>query len=244
MVLVTGVGRGLGRALVHALHGCGARVAGCARTDTDLRSLERELASADDPPHLVPVDVRDERAIGRFVEGVMDRWGRIDGLINNASILGTRTLIRDADPDEWRRVIDVGLTGAFVACRAVIPALRASGGGSIVNVSSGVGDRPREGWGAYAVAKWALEGLSWNLALEEGASGIRVNVVDPGRMRTGMRLAAYPQEDRAALPDPADVTGVFVWLMGTGSVGTTGQRFRAQDWTPPRTEPAPSALDS
>lgn len=238
-MVVTGAGRGLGRALVHALSAAGAHVAGCARTESDLRTLGGELHDATEPPLLDVADVTDAESVDGFVASVLDRFGRIDGLINNASILGPRTPIRDVAPDDWRRVIDVNLTGAFIACRAVIPAMRRTGGGSIVNVSSGVGDRAREDWGAYGVAKRALEGFSWNLALEERAARIRVNVVDPGRMRTGMRRAAYPAEDPATLPDPAMVTDVFLWLLHPDSAQTTGQRFRAQDWSRPRTEPAP-----
>lgn len=241
---MTGAGRGLGRALVHALAASGAHVAGCARTTSDLRTLAGELEHVPEPPLLDAVDVTDAASMNRFVDSVLARFGRVDALINNASILGPRTPIREVEPDDWRRVIEVNLNGAFIACRAVIPAMHRAGGGSIVNVSSGVGDRAREEWGAYGVAKRALEGLSWNLALEERAAGIRVNVVDPGRMRTGMRRAAYPAEDPATLPEPAAVTDVFLWLVHPDSAGTTGERFRAQEWSRPSTEPAPPPIDS
>lgn len=233
VVLVTGAGRGLGRALVHRLGSCGALVAGCSRNPADLASLATELASAARPPLLVPVDVTDALAVDRLVDQIVVRWGRLDGLVNNAAVLGVRAPLRDVEPEAWRQVIDVNLTGAFHACRAAVRAMRRSGGGSIVNVSSGVGDQPRSDWGPYAVSKWALEGLSWNLALEEQAAGIRVNVVDPGRMRTTMRRAAYPTEDPATLPPPESVTDVFLWLMDPASAGATGQRLNAQGWRSP-----------
>lgn len=214
----------------------GARVAGCARGAADLDSLDAELPGAD--ALLLSADVTVAAAVARFVDAALSRWGRIDGLINNASILGERAPLRELDVDAWRRTLDVGLTGAFLVSRAVLPSMRAAGAGSIVNVSSGVGDQPRENWGAYAVAKRALEGFSWNLALEERSAGVRVNVVDPGRMRTDMRRAAYPDEDPDTLPEPADSTAVFVWLMHPASAGTTGQRLQAHGWTPPRMEPA------
>lgn len=233
VVLVTGAGRGLGRALVRRLSSSGAHAAGCARSASELASLAAELDAASSPPLLMAIDVTDPAAVERLVDAVVERWGRVDGLINNAAVLGERRPLRDIEPDAWRRVIDVNLTGAFNMCRAGIRAMRGGGGGSIVNVSSGVGDQPRAEWGPYAVSKWALEGLSWNLALEERAAGIRVNVVDPGRMRTAMRRAAYPAEDPETLPEPVAATDVFLWLMDAASAGTTGQRLNAQDWTPP-----------
>lgn len=231
VILVTGAGRGLGRALARIFTECNARVAACARTVADLESLSGELGDAD---HLVaPVDVTDATQLERFVRAAVDRWGRIDGLVNAAAVLDPRRPLSDVSLDSWRRVLDVNLTGVFLACRAALPHMRARGG-SIVNVSSGVGDRPRTRWGAYAVSKWALEGFSWNLAEEQRDQGVRVNVVDPGRMRTGMRRSAYPDEDPDTLPDPAEVAPVFLWLMDAESAGVTGQRFVAQDWTPPR----------
>ena len=230
VVLVTGAGRGLGRALVRRLVAHGALVSGCSRSRADLDALAGEFTDAQTPPLLLPADVTDAGSVARWVEAGMERFGRIDGLINNASILDERQPLRDVDLEEWRAVIDVNLTGTFIACRAVLPAMRAAGGGSIVNVSSGVGDRPRDRWGAYAVSKWALEGFSWNLALEERDAGVRVNVVDPGAMRTEMRRSAYPEEDPASLPEPKDATDVFVWLMHPDSASATGQRFVAREW--------------
>ncbi len=128
--------------------------------------------------------------------------------------------------------MDINVTGALVAVQAVLPGMREAGRGSIINVSSGVGNRARADWGAYGVSKWALEALTWNLALEERAAGVRVNVVDPGSMRTEMRREAYPGEDPTAPAPPRDVTGVFLWLASDEARHVTGERFRAQDWTP------------
>src|SRR5690554_1975855 len=105
-----------------------------------------------------------------------------------------------------------------------------AGNGSIINVSSGAAIPPRPGWGAYAVSKYALEGFSRNLAAELEGSGIRVNIVDPGAMRTDMRAAAYPDEDPGTLKEPEAIAPLFLWLAGDGSQGTTGQRFQADEW--------------
>ena len=231
VVLVTGAGRGLGRALVDALLSAGASVAGCARSGAELDDVRDAHADARDRLILRALDVTDAAALSDFALEIDRQWSRIDGVIANASVLDPRVPLRDVDPDEWRRVIDVNLTGAFNTCRAVLPFMRREGGGSIIAVSSGVGDRPRRDWGAYAVSKRALEAYAQNLALEEQEAGVRVNIVDPGAMRTSMRSAAYPHEDPATLPDAAEHVGVYLWLLQPSNT-VTGRRFVARDWRP------------
>lgn len=231
VVLVTGAGRGLGRALVDALLAADARVAGCARSAADLDDLRQAHAGAQDRLMLRALDVTDGTALSDFAAAIEQRWSRIDGAIVNASVLDARVPLRDIDPAEWRRVIDVNLTGAFNTCRAVLPSMRRHGSGSIIAVSSGVGDRPRREWGAYAVSKRALEAYAQNLALEEEDAGVRVNIVDPGAMRTSMRRAAYPDEDPASLPSPGEHVGVYLWLLQPANT-VTGRRFLARDWRP------------
>lgn len=233
VALVTGASRGLGRAIAVEFSRRGASVALCARGREALEEAAHEASAAGSADVLtLALDVTDPDAPDRLVDTTRREVGEPTVLVNNASVVGERVPIRDYSPELWRRVLDVNLNGAMAMARAVLPGMRAAARGSIVNVSSGVGDRPRADWGAYAVSKWALEGLSWNLALEEADSGVRVNVVDPGAMRTRMRAAAYPQEDPMTLPEPAAVTPVFVWLASDASVGVTGERFIAQSWTP------------
>ena len=235
-MLVTGIARGLGHALFLEALRAGACVAGCVRRAADAERVASEARRIDgdaDRFAVAVADVTDADAMARFVEGAEARWGAVHGLIVNASVLDERAPLRDVDPAEWRRTVDVNLNGAFNVCRAAVPAMRRAGGGSIVVVSSGAADRPRRDWGAYAVSKHAVEALARNLALEERDAGVRVNVVDPGAMRTGMRAAAYPDEDPATLPDPAAHAGLYLWLLGDASAGVTGERFVARDWRPP-----------
>ena len=174
----------------------------------------------------------DPLAVAEWVEETVRRLGPPSVLVNNASLLGPRVPLAEYPLEDWRDVLRVNLTGAFAVTRAVLPHLREAGGGSIVNVTSGAAVGPRENWGAYAVSKHALEGWSLNLAKELEGTGIRVNLVDPGSMRTGMRAAAYPSEDPRSLKTPRDAAGVFLWLAGEGAAGVTGRRFRADDWSP------------
>lgn len=234
VVLVTGASRGLGRALALEYGRLGARVALCARGAAELGDVAGAVRQAGGRALVVPADVSQPDAGERVVSAVQREWGAVRVLVNNASILGERMPLREHPTALWRAVMDVNLNGAVALSAAVLGGMRSAGDGSIVNVSSGVGNEPRAGWGAYAVSKWALEAFSYNLALEEQPAGVRVNIVDPGRMRTGMRRAAYPDEDPATLPEPTQVTPVFVWLASDASVGVTGRRFEARSWRPPR----------
>lgn len=177
-------------------------------------------------------DVADPGAMRKLVARGSERFGPVTVLVNNASVLGPRIPLREYDLDEWRRVLEVNLTGTLVPILAVLPAMRQGGTGSIINVSSGVGNVARANWGAYGVSKWGVEALSRNLALEEEAAGVRVNIVDPGRLRTAMRREAYPDEDPARPDPPEAAVDVFLWLASPAAAGVTGERFEALNWPP------------
>lgn len=230
VVLVTGASRGLGRALAEAYGRAGAALVLCARGEEELGEVGSALSSSGVAVEWAAADVSDARAMESLVRRAEERLGPVSVLVNNASVLSGRAMLRDVDPEDWRAVLAVNLTGAFIAARTVLPSMRRTGRGSIINVTSGVGNRARPRWGPYAVSKWGLEGLSQNLAVEEADAGIRVNLVDPGRLRTDMRQAAYPEEDPAEQTPPEDVAGVFLWLASSGSAGVTGRRFIAPDW--------------
>ena len=233
-VLVTGASRGLGRALARAFARAGADLVLCARGEADMRAaadaVEEETGVG---VEWGAVDVTDPADVAALVARGTERFGPMTGLVNNASILGPRAPLRSHDLTAWRQVMEINLTGTLIASQAVLPGMREAGRGSIINVSSGVGNRAREDWGAYAISKWGVEALSQNMALEEEDAGIRVNAVDPGSLRTEMRREAYPDEDPMRPDPPEDVTGVFLWLVSPAAEGTTGQRFEAKKWTPP-----------
>ncbi len=228
-VFITGATRGLGRALAHAFADAGARLVLCARGEEDMARVTDELRE-ETVVEWGAVDVTDPGQVAALVARATERLGPINTLVNNASILGSRVPTRDQPVEEWRRVMDVNVTGTLIPTQAVLPGMRAAGRGSIINVSSGVGNIARARWGAYAVSKWGVEALSKNLALEEEEAGIRVNIVDPGRLRTEMRREAYPDEDPMKPAPPEDATGVFLWLAGPDTEGVTGERFRALEW--------------
>lgn len=231
VAFITGASRGLGRALAESFAAAGARLILCARGEPQLLRLAEELERRGAEVEPGAVDVTDAGAVSDLVTRAAQRFGPVTTLINNASILGPRVPLRQHDLDAWRRVLDVNITGTLIPIRAVLPGMRRAGRGSIINVSSGVGNVARERWGAYAISKWGVEALSKNLALEEAEAGIRVNIVDPGRLRTEMRRAAYPDEDPLKPAPPEDAVPVFLWLASDAANGVTGERFRALDWT-------------
>jgi NAD(P)-dependent dehydrogenase (short-subunit alcohol dehydrogenase family) len=144
-------------------------------------------------------------------------------------MLGVLTPIDQYDVPTFMRVMHVNVTAAFVLTQHLLPLLRASSDASVLFTSSGVGRRGRAYWGAYAVSKFATEGLAQVLAHEtEGNSTVRANIIDPGRTRTAMRRQAYPSEAQETLPTAESLTPVYVALLGPASRGVTGRRFEAQ----------------
>src|SRR5918994_483722 len=176
----------------------------------------------------VAADVSKGADVERLVGESVERFGKIDVLVNNAGLLGPRVAIEDYPEEEWRRIIDANLTGPFLVSRAAIPYL--SDGASIINVVSGVSVEGRAEWGAYSASKFGVEGLTQILAAELEERGIRVNAVDPGGMRTDMRAAAYPEEDPATRITPEANTAVFLYLASDESKDVTGERFKAQEF--------------
>ncbi|MCA1687588.1 MAG: SDR family oxidoreductase [Actinobacteria bacterium] len=228
VALITGASQGLGRALALAYAKEDARVVINARGEESIRPVAEEVASLGAEVLALAADVSKSADVEGLVDAATQRFGGIDVLVNNAGLLGPRVAIVEYPEDEWRRVVDANLTGPFLVSKAVVPHM--PGGGSIVNVVSGVSVEGRPEWGAYSVSKFGVEGLTQILASELEESGIRVNAVDPGGMRTEMRAAAYPEEDPMTRITPEENTGVFLYLASDESEGVTGQRFKAQEF--------------
>jgi NAD(P)-dependent dehydrogenase (short-subunit alcohol dehydrogenase family) len=232
VIAITGASAGLGRAVAEACAQHGASVILVGRDAARLEAVHAALAARGTPEASIAVlDL--ERALARdydaLADAVTERYGRLDGLLHNAGILGTLTPIEHYDVPTWCRVLHVNLTAAFALTQVLLPALKKSADASVLFTASSVGRRGRAYWGAYAVSKFALEGLSQVLADElAGTSAIRVNTLNPGRARTTMRRQAYPAEDSATLPEPASLTGPYLALLGPASRGVTGQAFDAQ----------------
>jgi NAD(P)-dependent dehydrogenase (short-subunit alcohol dehydrogenase family) len=233
VALVTGASKGLGRAISLAYAREGASIIGCSRNAADLREVESEL-SAITSSYLLPADVSKPDDVKTLVDEALARFHRIDVLVNNASILGPRIEIVEYPDDAWREVMDVNLFGAYLVSKRVSQVMKNQKSGSIINVSSSVGRRGRARWGAYAVSKSGLEGLTQVLADELKPFNIRVNSVHPGAMATQMRHEAYPEEDQSKLKKPEETLDVYLYLASDESAGKTGGQYDAQSFVKPR----------
>ena len=242
VIAITGAGDGIGRALALGAARLGAQLVLIGRTVRRLESVHAEIAAlgTGEAPaaeaSIAPLDL--EKALAgdydQLAAAVTARYGRLDGLVHNAALLGTVAPIEHADMLNWCRVLHVNLTAAFALTQVLLPALRASTDASVIFTSSGVGRRGRANWGAYAVSKFGVEGLSQVLADElSGNSVVRVNAVNPGSTRTRMRRQAFPGEDAGLLPEPAAIINPYLWLLGPASRGITGQSLDCQPLRPP-----------
>ena len=242
--LITGAGGGIGKAIAKAYVEEGASVIICGRNEETLKDVCQEISKSFNfhlmhtahqiLPHgeieYVKADIIKKDDIKRLANRIAEKWSRLDILVNNASILGVRTSILDYPEDIWEEVIDVNLNGQFFVIKAVLPFLLKSNNGSIINVSSSVGRRGKALWGAYAVSKFGLEGLTQVLADELSSAKVRVNSVNPGGTRTEMRAKAYPEEDPMTLPTSEDIVPIFLYLASDESARITGKSFDARDW--------------
>jgi NAD(P)-dependent dehydrogenase (short-subunit alcohol dehydrogenase family) len=232
VILVTGAGGGLGAALAKSCAALGARVVLCGRTVRKLETVYDAIMAAGGPrPSIAPLDLEraDASQYTALADAVRNEFGRLDGLVHAAGILGERAPIEHYDVTTWLRVMHVNVNAAFIVTQMLLPLLRLSQDASVVFTTSGVSVHGRAYWGAYAVSKFAVEGLMQVLADEtDTITSIRANSVNPGRMRTGMRAKAYPGEDPATVPTPEQVLAPFLYLLGPTARGVTGRRFDAQ----------------
>ncbi len=230
VVLVTGATSGIGRAVATDLVRHGATVVLHGRSEKKLQALYEELCTLGPEPAVAHLDL--ERAQGAeyqaLVDALEDRFGRLDGLLHNAGILGDRSPVEHYDIGLWQRVMHVNLNTTFILTRCLLPLLRASADASLLLTTSGVGSEGRAFWGAYSVSKFGTEALTQILAQELENTTVRVNCINPGATRTNMRRKAYPAEDPRTLQAPEDITPTYLYLLSAASRGVSGERFNAQ----------------
>ena len=232
IILITGASDGIGRALSRHVAELGARVILHGRNVAKLEEIYDEIEALDSAPRpsIAVMDLAnaDSEAYRSLAAGLEEEFGRLDGLVLNAGMLGDRFSIEQYDAAQWQQVMHVNVTSAFALTQVCLPMLHQSKDGSIIFTSSGVGRSGRAFWGAYAVSKFATEGLSQVLADEQRHSGLRVNCINPGATRTNMRLAAFPAEDRDKLKRAEDILATYIYLLGPDSKGVTGESLDAQ----------------
>jgi NAD(P)-dependent dehydrogenase (short-subunit alcohol dehydrogenase family) len=231
-ILITGAGSGLGRALAIECARAGASVILSGRNGAKLDRVYDEIEAMGAPqPAIAVLDLAIATAVDYdgLARVIGEEFGKLDGLVHAAGLLGDRTPLEQYDVPTWCKVLHVNLTAPFILTQVLLPNLRKSEDASIIFVSSGVVKQSRPFWGAYAVSKTGLESVRSMLSEElEGEANIRVNSVNPGRMRTAMRAAAYPAEDPNTVPTAESVSGPFLYLLSARGRGIDGRFIDAQ----------------
>jgi NAD(P)-dependent dehydrogenase (short-subunit alcohol dehydrogenase family) len=216
IALVTGASRGLGRAAAIALAEAGAHVIAVARTIGGLEDLDDAIRAKGGEATLVPFDLTDGPAVDRLGAAIHERWGKLDALFGNAGQLGVLTPLPHLDAKVLEKTMDVNVTSNWRLIRSMDPLLRQSDAGRALFVTSGAARNCRPFWGVYSITKAALEAMVRTYAAEMKSTRVRINLIDPGPLRTAMRAKAMPGEDPTTLPEPETATGAVVEMLSPG----------------------------
>ncbi len=214
VALITGASRGIGAAVAKQYAAEGAQVILTARTIAGLEEVDDAIQAASNGQSkaiLVPLDLKDQDEIQKLAPAISKRFGKLDILVGNAGILGEITPVPQIEPDDWQELIKVNLTANWQLIRSLQSLLLVSESGRAMFVTSGVAGG-RAYWGGYAITKTALESLVKTWAEEMAETSLKINLINPGAVRTSMRASAYPGENPMSLPRPEEITEVFVKL--------------------------------
>lgn len=231
VILVTGAGDGIGRqaAIEFALYG--AKVILLGKTVSKLGSVYDEiLANGGATPAIVPLDLKGatEQNYRDMADTIEAEFNHLDGLLHNASLLGSLSPIEHIDIATFNDVMQVNVTAELMLTKALLPLLKKANLASIIFTSSSVGRKGRAYWGSYAISKFATEGLMEVLAHECDGTNIRVNSINPGATRTKMRASAYPAEDPNQLKTTKEIMPCYLYLMSDESKDINGKKLNAQ----------------
>ena len=231
-ILITGAGDGMGKAAAIEYASQGASVILLGR---DIKNLEKthEIIISKNAPSpmisLMDLSKADGNDYQELADNLINKYGRLDGLLLNAAILGDRSPISQYDVSTWVNTIHVNLTSQFILTKSLLPSLEKSKSASVIFTTSGVGKIGKAFWGAYSVSKFGVEGLCQILADEyQNDKTIRFNCINPGAIQTKMRKSAYPLEDPKKLLTPEDILDKYVWLMSDISKEINGQSIDCQ----------------
>ncbi len=230
-ILVTGAGAGIGRQAALTYAELGATVILLGKTVSKLEAVYDEILAQGNPePAIVPLDLK-----GATKQNYIDlaatiaaQFGKLDGALLNASMLGELTPFDQIHQQIWQDVMQVNVNAQFLLSQALLPILLKAESSSLVFTSSGVGNKGKAYWGAYSVSKFATEGMMQVIADEYEDSSLRTNAINPGATNTGMRSSAYPAENKANIAAPEDIMPLYVYLMSDDSKTVNGQRLNAQ----------------
>jgi len=235
-ILVTGAGDGIGRTAALTFAKYGATVILLGRTVSKLEVVYDEIeANGGAKPAIIPLNLEGaaEKDYDDVAVSIENEFGKLDGILHNAALLGSLTTLEQYEVPVWNQLMQVNVTAPFIITKTLTPLLRLSDDASIIFTSSSVGRKGKAFWGAYAVSKFANEGMMQILAdeLDDDQHNVRVNSINPGATRTNMRASAYPAENPVHNPTPEEIMPIYLYLMGEASQGITGQAFDAQSNT-------------
>lgn len=232
VILITGAGDGIGRAAAQSFAAFGATVILLGRTLKKLEKVYDEIEQAGHPqPAIYPMNLEgaSPKDYADLAQTLEKEFGHLHGLLHNAAILGTLTPIVHYNIERWYQVLQINLNAPFLLSQAVLGLMQRSQDASMIFTLDSVSDRGQAYWGAYGVSKGATQTLMKILADELESKGtVRVNGVDPGKVRTNFRLQAYPAGNPNTWTSPKDIMNAYLYLMGSDSKGITGQTFKAQ----------------
>ncbi|GIU29522.1 YciK family oxidoreductase [Shewanella sp. MBTL60-007] len=230
-ILVTGAGDGIGKAAAIAFAEHGATVILLGKTVKKLEAVYDQIEQAGYPtPAIVPLDLKGatEQNYKDMADTIEEQFGQLDGLLHNASVLGVLGPFEHMTMSTVEEVMQVNVIAEIMLTKALLPVMRKSPSASLLFTSSSVGRQGRAYWGEYAISKFATEGMMQSLADEYAQTNVRVNSINPGATRTGMRANAYPAENPQTLKAPEEIMATYLYLMGEDSKEVNGQQLNAQ----------------
>jgi NAD(P)-dependent dehydrogenase (short-subunit alcohol dehydrogenase family) len=244
--IITGAGRGLGRAIAFAMAGEGSRLTIMSRSLNELEAVASQIEKRGGVSHIFQGDVSRNDDVSRMVDETIELYSTIDILVNNAAIIGPARFLEDTDFDAWDETINVNLNGPFYCARSVIPTMINKGSGKIINISSGLGQMPFPRFSAYGVSKAGIIQLTRSLSEELKEQNIQVNAIDPGVMDTdmqeGIRKLGPPvlgdalhrnfceYKKSGSLKDPDEVASLAVFLASSSSDHLSGYISTLRDY--------------
>ena len=232
IIFVTGAGDGIGKVAACAFAQAGATVILAGRTVAKLEQVYDQIIAANcSQPVIYPIDLEGAQPedYEQLAVALDEQFGRLDGLLLNAGVLGQRTPLSNYRQDVWDKVMQINMTAQFQMTQALMPVLEKSNDASVVFTTSSVGRQGRAFWGAYAISKFAIEGMVQTWAAEvDGVGSVRINAINPGATSTNMRAQAYPAENPDHLKTPEQIMPAYLFLLGPDSDGVNGQSINAQ----------------
>lgn len=231
IILVTGAGDGIGRAAALSYAELGATVILLGRTVKKLESVYDEIVQKGHPePAIVPLDMKGatQKHYQDMASTIQNQFGKLDGLLLNASILGHLEPFKQISEKMYDEVMQVNVKSQFLITQALLEVLQLAPNASVIFTSSSVGSKGRAFWGTYAISKFATEGMMQVLADEYSNANLRFNCINPGGTRTTMRAKAFPAEDPKTLKTPQEIMPLYLYLMSDESLKETGKTFVAQ----------------